>query len=383
MTIRDAIDPGGHYTVPTPGDPAPNPSGAPDGPLGSLYADKYRDIFLQYPLNLESAEENHWVRFDIKALLGAQIKQDEQRSVLAGHGFAGGLGGGGGGGSFLDRVVSGTAERVSALVTTALLAPVNIAKSVVNEYLNDLPPVLGGVGREFLGGFTSKGKARGLGSIMIYSPHTRQENLKFNWKGESLGQVGAAVKAAGGSGRAIGDIMRGDSETVSALMRNSGVLAEGAFAKLAGSALGANADALVSLTYKSKGQAINPHLEMFFENVDFRTFTFDFKLAPRNASEAKVIREIVNLFKYAAAPAYEGNSPGGVFFVYPNVFETTFFNEDQTHKIAQSALTSVSVNYTASGINSTFYDNYPLETQLNLTFTELEIMHKGKIDQGY
>jgi hypothetical protein len=351
---------------------ASKPSGKPEGPLSSLYDDKYKDTFLQYPLNLESAEESHWVRFDINEIGGEQIKQDEVRSVSSG----------GSKGSFLDRIVSETSEKASALITTALLAPVNIAKSTVNEFLNDLPPVLGGIGRDLLGGFSGKSKSRGLGSIMLYAPHTRQENLKLNWGPDKLGQAGQAMKA-GGVGGALSDIVKGDSETVNSMIANRDSLLEGAMAKLAGSALGGNSAAILKQSFKTKGQAINPHMEMFFDNVDFRSFTFDFKLAPRNSSEAKAIREIINLFKYASTPSYESSGAGGVFFRYPNVFEITFFNENETHKIATSALTGVGVNYTGTGINSTFYDNYPLETQLNLTFTELEIMHKGKIDEGY
>jgi len=343
----------------------------PKGPLGSLYGNKYKDVSLRWPLNIESAEENHWVRFDLNTINGKQMKQDEARSTSFG----------GSKGSFLDRIVSETAEKASALITTALLAPVNIAKSTVNEFLNDLPPVLGGIGRDLLGGFSGKSQTSRYGSITLYSPHTRQENLKFNWKGAELGQAGALL--SGGIQGAIASAVSGDNDTINSMLANRRSLAEGGLAKLAGAAMGGNTEAITRSEFKTKGKAVNPHMEMFFENVDFRSFTFDFKLAPRNAPEAEAIREIINLFKWASAPSYESSGAGGVFFRYPHVFEITFFNENETHKIATSALTGVSVNYTGTGINSTFYDNYPLETHLNLTFTELEIMHKGKIDQGY
>jgi len=346
------------------------PSGIPEGKLGSLYSNKYVTRSLHWPLNVESAEEDHWVRFDIQTIEGVQIKQNEARTRSFGKS---------GEKAFLDRVVSETAEKASAQTTTELLAPVNIAKSTVNEVLKDNSPVLGGVGRDFLSGHAGKSRTNRYGSITLYSPHTRQENLKFNWKGAELGQAGQLVK----EGTTLNDIISGNSDTVQSVIDNRGVLAQAGLAKLAGAAMGGNVDAIVNQSFKNKGQAINPHLEMFFENVDFRSFTFDFKLAPRNASEAKAIRNIINLFKWASAPSYESSGAGGVFFRYPNVFEITFFNENETHKIAASALTGVSVNYTGTGINSTFYDNYPLETHLNLTFTELEIMHKGKIDQGY
>ena len=88
------------------------------------------------------------------------------------------------------------------------------------------------------------------------------------------------------------------------------------------------------------------------------------------------------MLKYAAAPGLV-NGEFGVFFAYPNVFEIEFYNEKQTHKIATSALTSISVDHAGSGTNSTFYDDYPVETNLTLSFTELEIMHKSKIERGY
>ena len=126
----------------------PNTSGAmperadekSQGPLGSLYANKYKHIFLQYPLNLESGEENHWVRFDVQEIQGVGVKQNEARSEPSRKLTSGG--------SFIDRIVENTAEKASALVTTALLAPVNIAKSTVNEFLSELGPTLGGIGRE-------------------------------------------------------------------------------------------------------------------------------------------------------------------------------------------------------------------------------------------
>jgi hypothetical protein len=297
------------------------------------------------------------------------MKQDEIRTKSSG----------GPGDAFLDRVVSETAEKASAQTTTELQAPVNIAKSTVNEFLKDNSPTLGGVSRDLRSGHSGKSRTNRYGSITLYSPHTRQENLKFNWKGAELGQAGQLVK----DGTSLKDITGGNSDTVQSIIANQKVLGQAGLAKLAGAAMGGNADAIVNQSFKNKGQAINPHLEMFFENVDFRSFTFDFKLAPRNASEAKEIKKIISLFKWASSPSYESSGAGGVFFRYPHVFKITFFNENETHKIAASALTGVSVNYTGTGINSTFYDNYPLETHLNLTFTELEIMHKGRIDQGY
>ena len=88
------------------------------------------------------------------------------------------------------------------------------------------------------------------------------------------------------------------------------------------------------------------------------------------------------MFKYASHPAqYTGL--GGVFFAYPQVFDIEIFNENQTHKIQTSALTAMSTKYGGASANHTFYDKYPVETTIELTFTELQILDKDRIDKGF
>jgi hypothetical protein len=334
-----------------------------EGELHKLYANKYKKIFLQYPLNVESPEENHWVRFDAYTINGDVVKYDESRTGVSIKDKKKKK-------SFLDKVSDGVAEKASALVTTALMAPVNIAKSTTKSFLNDLPPAIGGIAKKFLG---MKGKSRvlGKGSIMLYAPHTHQENLKYNWAQEATGFTGGALKGAGAND---------DNQFIQSLIDNAGTATKQLGALMGGAMTGNQS--LVDLIGRNNGVANNPHLEMFFKSVDFRSFNFDFKLAPRNPPEAREIQKIVNFLKYASAPHYK-NGEGGIYFAYPYVFDVSFFNESQTHKIARSALTAITVNHTAAGVNTTFYDNFPAETSLNLTFTELEIMHKDTIASGY
>jgi len=339
--------------------------------MDSLYKNKYEGIFLQYPLNLDSSEESHWVRFDIQEIIDAAVSSPASaRKISAG---------GSSKSSFLDKIVDGVSEKASALVTTAILAPINLGKSVATNFLNDLPFGIGGIGKDLLG-LSGSGRAHGKGSIMIYAPHSRTENLKFNWNQEKTGLTGAGLTEAGGlMTEALQNLT--SNKTLQSLKSGRHRLAQQVLSLVGGGMTG-NPGAAASVTGKALGVSHNPHLAMFFDNIDFRTFTFDFKMAPRNSAEAKQIREITNLFKYAASPAMV-DVKTGVYFAYPNVFDITFFNDAQTHKIARSALTGVSINHAASGVNSTFYDDYPVETSINLTFTELEIMHKDKIDEGY
>lgn len=339
------------------------------GPLRSLYSDKYRRTFLQFPSNLESAEQNHWIRFDIKELRGRSLQDEEIRTLFNEENND----------SFLERITKNTAEKAGIVARTALLAPINAAKSTVNAFLNDLPPGLGDFGKDFLRGNTSR--ARGLGSIMLYAPYTRQDALSLQWGEQQTGIAGSGFQSGGATLKGAATSTFGmNNETLAAFRQNIKTLAETAATKVIGGVIGN--DTVDDLFLRGQGRTFNNQLEAFFQNVNFRTFTFDFKLAPRNPSDAREIRDIVQMFKYASTPALVGGE-FGVYFAYPNVFDIEFHNEEQTHKIAQSALKSITVNHAGADTNSTFYDKYPLETHITLSFTELEILHKDKVSRGY
>jgi hypothetical protein len=372
-------------------DPSKGTSSEP-GPLTGLYSNKYKHTFLQYPLDLESASENHWVRFDVKELKGVPVSDMEPSRGFPGITTSGGILGkvAGGGRPGLGDLVSNVAEKATtALVTAAIAAPLNAVSSVVNEFLNDLPPALGGVGKAIIGGALGAGKSttKELASIMLYAPHSRQDTLKLNWAQAEVGQLGAGLMAGGGTigstvMNQIKSLAGGQSnQSLTSLIEQAPDILQGVFSGFVGKQLGQN-EHLEKVTLRAKGKALNPHLEMFFSNVDFRTFTFDFKLAPRNSQEAEQIRQIVKMFKYAGTPGLIDGRYGR-FFAYPNIFDITMFNEAQTHRISRSCLSNIQVDHSGAGVNSTFYDDYPVETNLNLTFTEIDILHKKKVDQGF
>jgi hypothetical protein len=43
----------------------------------------------------------------------------------------------------------------------------------------------------------------------------------------------------------------------------------------------------------------------------------------------------------------------------------------------------MSATYGGDTMNLTFYDKYPVQITLSLTFTELEIIDKSKVDEGF
>jgi len=129
--------------------------------------------------------------------------------------------------------------------------------------------------------------------------------------------------------------------------------------------------------------ALNPFREVLFEAIDFRTFTFRYRLMPKSLNETLRIRDIINLFKFHMHPELSKNR---LFFIYPAEFQISYFFNDSTnkyfHKFAPCVLTDLQVDYGGEQFSS-FKDGAPSEVNLSLTFRETEILTKEKIIQGY
>lgn len=133
----------------------------------------------------------------------------------------------------------------------------------------------------------------------------------------------------------------------------------------------------------ASGLASNPKKEMFFDGVDFRTFTMDYQFYPKSMGETLYIKKIIDLLKFHMYPEYK--SEQRFTFVYPSEFDITFFMGDGienpwVNRIATSVLTNMSVNYTPDGVWAVHEDGSPVRIQLSLTFKELSIITKENLE---
>lgn len=128
----------------------------------------------------------------------------------------------------------------------------------------------------------------------------------------------------------------------------------------------------------------NPFREMLFEQIDYRAFKFNYRFLPKNQAEVDNIKRIIDLLKFHMHPEL---STGNLFFIYPAEFQIVYYFKGQEntyfHKIAPSALTNLSVTYGGAGGMSSFHDGTPTEVNLSLSFQELELLTKEKIQLGY
>ena len=218
--------------------------------------------------------------------------------------------------------------------------------------------------------------------IDLFLPPSIQTKYSSNWNTTSLGNTGAAIDAAfgvgGGEGGydSIAQAMRAVKNTLSTAIPNVGTKV---------------LDTIARTNTEGARQAItstatNPYMEVLFEGINPRTFAFTFKMIPRNQQEQITINNIIKQFKFHQAPEikYEGQSN---YWIFPSEFDITYLYKGQEnpwiHRVSTCALTDVDVEYTAEGQYSSLRDGSPFSTTLTLSFTEMELIDKARVLEGY
>jgi len=130
-------------------------------------------------------------------------------------------------------------------------------------------------------------------------------------------------------------------------------------------------------------------MEVLFDSMGLRTFTYQFNFAPKNEQEAVEVQKIIQLFRFHMAPELR---PGiNRYLGLPSQFDIhyMFLSKDGQasensfyNKISTCVLQDCKVNYTPNGVKS-FEDGGPTATTMALTFKEIELMTKDKIAEGF
>jgi hypothetical protein len=143
---------------------------------------------------------------------------------------------------------------------------------------------------------------------------------------------------------------------------------------------------------------INPAVEVLYRSTNLRTFTFSFVFAPESSADADQLfgatnsdkRGLLNRFRYHAAPEIAG--PFGAFFKSPSEWEIEFHYRKPNGQwaknvnlpyIAKGVLGRVDVDYNPMSEFSTFEDGRPVTARLSMSFLEMEIIDKNRIETGY
>lgn len=129
----------------------------------------------------------------------------------------------------------------------------------------------------------------------------------------------------------------------------------------------------------STGTAPNQMLTILLKGPKYKRHSFSWKLYPKNKTESEIIRKIISNLKENARPSI---STAGAFFLFPHIFNLSFFigDKDQnknssTYMFAfkPAVIENISVNYTPSGQVSLYKETgAPDGVELTVSFIELE-----------
>ena len=231
------------------------------------------------------------------------------------------------------------------------------------------------VGQAALGassGTSTRAQKRLKTAIAMHVPNQMQIRYGMQWSEEETLLLSGIL----GVGNEIGEALSGQSN--SNLMGEAGGLAAAAALKS-----GPNAAANSALT----GLAVNPKKEQTFKGINYREFSMEYQFFPRSREEADNVREIIYQFKYHMHPEFKDTS--SFLYVYPSEFDIAYFSggspNQSLHKHTSCVLTDMAVNYTPNGNFATFDDatGMPVQINLVLSFRELALLTKEKIEKGY
>jgi len=233
-------------------------------------------------------------------------------------------------------------------------------------------------------------------SISIYMPETVSTTYAHEWEGASATEAGGNIgkySQLGGSFKGAISSLKDIAETAAKNLfsdepnKSFNYAQEGELGADLVQSTGAVGQGFTDLYVKSQGKAVNPHIEMLFKKTQNRQYSFIFHFIPRSQQESVAIYNIIKTFKAFAAPEVS-NEAGGRYFIPPAQFDISFYFMQQENpsiaKISTCALTQITVNYSGAGTWTTFNDGSPLKIDLDLQFTEMDIITRELIAKyGY
>ena len=259
--------------------------------------------------------------------------------------------------------------------------------------------------------FDFKAKGTQTLDIALYIPSDAlQTSYKSSYEAASLGALGGGMDKAVSTFK---DASAGTSESAPSGIESLKLLM-GAQASATGSEAGTvallkgaeKAAALglgdtKTLMERATGSVMNPYMVAAYKGPsDMREHKFSFKMLPQSESESKTCVKIVNSFKKAMLPSHatsaDTKTSPSMLFGYPDEFTIEYYINGKAlpkdkngisnpmFNIGRSVCTACDLNYTTQDV-PLFFDGtqYPVSIDMQLSFMEIGVMYRERIDQGF
>jgi len=222
-------------------------------------------------------------------------------------------------------------------------------------------------------------KESGTGdSVGLYFPTGLNISDDLNYDTGELGLLSNAAinRISSGGGGAGGSTLDNIKDLVTTTAKESTANAGGRAKRKAASIIGAES------AYNRATQTVsNPQEFMLFNSPGMRSFSFSFSFLPQSQSEADTVPQIIRFFRRAAYPV-ELNT---LEYQFPNTFAVSYSEGTSNNiiKMPELACTSVGVTYNPNSMSYFTRGNQPVETTLELSFTELRPISRSLVEEGF
>jgi hypothetical protein len=261
------------------------------------------------------------------------------------------------------------AGAVAGTVLKGLVGGFAAGKPLAGAAIAAAPGAIGLGAAAAIAGTTTRAQKRLRTAIALHIPNQLNVRYGTQFSEEDTATAVMAPLLGEAAMKAIGNFSGADL---------AGAAGTGAAAL--GLMFGPNAGAVSAAT----GLAANPRKEQVFKGVDFRTFQFEYQFFPRDAQESRNVQNIIKAFKLHMQPEFKDTNK--FLYIYPSEFDIMYYNNGSEnlniHKHTSCVLTEMSVNYTPNAVFNTFEDGSPTQINIQMTFRELSLMDKDKIQAG-
>ena len=231
------------------------------------------------------------------------------------------------------------------------------------------------------------------GPVILYMPEDISTGYKANWTGKAFSNIARDALSTVGSGdinEGIQNALTTAGTMINQLVPNTmnKVIRE-SITKITGESVSQN-----DLYAATRGVILNPNVELLFNGTDLRNFSLNYKLVPRNDTEAGKIKNIINVFRKAMLPSFaksgditfsEGTNLANNFIRTPNVCKITFMRggvrNPDVPQYKMCAITNVEINYTPDGTYATYGDGTMVAYGLSLSFQEMKLVFAEEVEK--
>jgi len=327
---------------------------------------KYGTTILTYPTNVDSdAQQGHYVVFDVREFAAGKIKHVATKKTFE-QAIANVK-------SFTSGDDDITEQEMKQMLDSEIqgLARIEQARSSSKK------------GRKSI--LAEKPTVRTGTVISLYMPPSLSVSYNVTYVDQEIGTLAGMGQAA------IAAFQNNGGDLTSKLTAAGKAIKPGSkegLTNFINTTLDTIAPGARALQQINSGKVITPRMEMMFEGVGRRSFSFKFDFIPKSAQEAKSIERIIYSFKENMMPEYTGDSRREMKI--PNTFDIRYMYQGTDNKfinkISSCFLKDMEVTY--GGDRFTAYDPIdgsppPQRSSISLSFTEIETLSKDLIKEGY